>query len=247
MSHGARCLAVIPARGGSKAIPGKNIRLLGGRPLIAYTIEAARKASSVNRVVVSTDDEAIAAVAHEAGAAVPFRRPAELAGDDVPTWPVVAHAIAHYETHEGWRPDVVVTLWPTTPFRSTEDIEAGLALLDAETDTVVAMTGIEERHPFWMKRLDDGWVRPFVPEAARLVQRQQLPPLYMMNGGFTIRRRHVFDWLAAGEAEYVRERTRGHVMDAARSIDINTELDFVLAETLLDRAPASFQCSPGGR
>lgn len=236
MSDLARCLAVIPARGGSKAVPFKNVRPLGGRPLISYTIEAALKARSVDRVLVSTEDETIAGIARDLGAEVPFLRPRELAEDHVPTWPVVLHAIQYLERVEGWSPDVIATLWPTTPFRSAEDIESGLALfLGSEADTVVALVKVEEKHPYWMKWLENGRVVPFVDGGERVFQRQDLPPLYMLTGGFTIRRRYVYDWLVHGEAEYQRERTLGYVMDPMRSLDINNELDFLLAEAMLER------------
>lgn len=236
MSELVRCLAVIPARGGSKSVPFKNIRLLGGRPLVGYTIEAALKTPPVDRVLVSTEDETISRIARELGAEVPFFRPRDLAEDHVPTWPVVLHAIEYLERVEGWFPEVIITLWPTTPLRATEDIESGIQLLlQSEADTVVALVRVEERHPYWMKRLEGGRVVPFVEGVEQMVQRQDLPPLYMMNGGFTIRRRVVYDWLANGEPEYKREQTLGYVMDPMCSIDINTELDFLLAETILEK------------
>lgn len=248
MSEGVRCLAVIPARGGSKSVPHKNIRLLGGRPLIGYTIEAALNAPSVDRVLVSTEDEAISRIASELGAEVPFLRPRDLAEDDVPTWPVVLHAIEYLERVEEWFPEVIATLWPTTPFRSAEDIESGLALLlSSEADTVVALVRVEEKHPYWMKRLEGGRVVPFVEGVEQMVQRQDLPPLYVMNGGFTIRRRYVYDWLVKGETEYQREWTLGYVMDPMRSIDINNELDFLLAETVLEKCLSTPNPQRGGQ
>lgn len=248
MGEKVRCLAVIPARGGSKSVPLKNIRLLGGRPLIGYTVEAALNALSVDRVLVSTEDETISGIARELGVEVPFLRPRDLAEDHVPTWPVTLHAIEYLERMEGWSPEIIATLWPTTPFRSAKDIEAGITmLLESEADTVVALVKVEEKHPYWMKRLEGGRVVPFVEDVEGMVQRQDLPPLYMMNGGFTIRRRYVFDWLVKGETEYQREQTLGYIMDPMRSIDINSELDFLLAETVLEKCLSTPNPQRGGQ
>ncbi|HET6745287.1 MAG TPA: acylneuraminate cytidylyltransferase family protein, partial [Candidatus Limnocylindria bacterium] len=122
-------LAVIPARAGSKGLPGKHLRRIGGEPMIVHTIRAALAARSVDRVVVSTNDPAVARAARRAGAEVPFRRPEELAADDTPTAPVVAHAVAWAE-REGMRVDVVITLQPTSPLRDAGQIDAAVQLLD---------------------------------------------------------------------------------------------------------------------
>ncbi|MEM2619603.1 MAG: acylneuraminate cytidylyltransferase family protein, partial [Candidatus Hadarchaeales archaeon] len=144
-------LGIIPARADSKGVPGKNIRSLGGKPLIAYTIEAALK-SDIDRVIVSTEDERIAKVAIEHGAEVPFLRPKELAADDTPSISVLIHALKQLAEKEGYRPDVVAFLQPTSPFRTQEHINAGLELLSkSEVDSVVGVCEVDANsHPYFV-------------------------------------------------------------------------------------------------
>src|SRR5260370_5875896 len=150
------CLALIPARSGSKGIPYKNIASVGGRPLIAWTIAAARAATRVNRIVVSTDDPDIAQVSEALGAEVPFLRPAEMAQDDTPGTVPLLHALGWLEEHEAYRPELVMLLQPTSPLRSSVDIEAAVELLrDRNADAVVSVTPVSH-HPQWMKRVEDG-------------------------------------------------------------------------------------------
>ena len=153
-----RVLAVIPARGGSKGIPRKNIIPIHGKPLLAYSIEPALKAATLTRVIVSTEDEEIAQVAREWGADVPFMRPSELATDRAKSLPVVQHAIRTLEVEEGQPYDAVVMLQPTTPLRTSEDIDRGVRMLfETGADSVVTVVEVGGHHPFRMKRLlDDG-------------------------------------------------------------------------------------------
>lgn len=143
-------LAVIPARGGSKRVPGKNVRLLAGKPLIAYTIDAARSAPSVSRVIVSTDNNEVATVAREWGAEVPFKRPAELANDAAPMIPVLIHAIRWFESVAGLC-DAVVLLQPTSPFRPPALVEDAIQKLHRDgCDMVLGLCEVHQ-HPQWMK------------------------------------------------------------------------------------------------
>jgi CMP-N-acetylneuraminic acid synthetase len=220
-------LAVIPARGGSKAIPRKNIRPLAGKPLIAWTIAAARAARLVDRVLVSTDDEEIAAVARSAGAEVPFLRPAALAGDEVHSVHAVLHALDWLEEHAGAAPDTVVMLLPTSPFRQAGDLDRAVATL--RSSGAPSVISVCASGPFgslrWMR---DGLLVPLEPGGDHNFQRQDVEQLYAVNGSI---------YVAASAA--LREHRSFHIAGAAgsvmsnlRSIDINTLEDFTIAEAL---------------
>jgi CMP-N-acetylneuraminic acid synthetase len=182
-----KVLGVITARGGSKGIPGKNLKPLAGKPLLAYTIESAAKSNAFDRVILSTDDEAIAEFGRAQGCEVPFLRPAELAADDTPHLPVMQHAVTWLE-QDGYRADVVMILQPTSPLRRAEDIREALRLLDESgADSVLTVSDVAAHvHPMRMLRVDDhGRASLFVsgePVRRRLNRRQDLPPAYVMNG-----------------------------------------------------------------
>ena len=227
-------LGIIPARGGSKRVPGKNIRLLEGRPLIAYTIEAALKADSLNRVIVSTDDREIAEISKQWGAEVPFLRPSELAGDDVPDQPVFLHVLQRLKENEGYEPDAIVHLRPTTPFKRPETIDKVVKkMLDTGADVVRTMTPVEGvHHPYWMYIVSDsGLAVPFMKDlkVSDYFQSQLLPEVYRING--------VVDAIGT------RVVLKGSILDCpnmaivavsgTETLDIDTEADFRLCEHLL--------------
>ena len=155
-------LAIIPARGGSKGVPHKNIRPLCGKPLIAWTIEVALACPTLERIIVSTDDLAIAEVARTYGAEVPFIRPAKLAQDDTPDLPVYNHTLMWLAENENYFPELVAWLRPTVPLRAVQDVEAAVALLQRSDFDCVRSVCKAEHHPYWMKRLDNGCLVPFV-------------------------------------------------------------------------------------
>jgi CMP-N,N'-diacetyllegionaminic acid synthase len=181
-------LALIPARGGSKGIPRKNLIMLAGKPLIAYSILQGLESQRVTRVLVSTDDPEIAQVAREWGAEVPFLRPAEYAEDQSPDIQVFRHALAWLEAQEGYRPEMVVHLRPTGPVRSTHDIDRAIALLEThpEADAVRSVSpALQTPYKMW-HLTPEGYLRPVlrlegVPDSQSL-PRQQLPPVYWQNG-----------------------------------------------------------------
>jgi CMP-N,N'-diacetyllegionaminic acid synthase len=227
-----KILAVIPARGGSKGVPRKNIRLLGGKPLIAYTIETALAARHVlHRVIVSTDDEEIATVALKYGAEVPFRRPPELSGDEVPTLPVLQHAVAFVEKADHITLDWVLVLQPTAPFRTVEDIEASIALAQrGGCDSVQSVVRVFSAHPILMKRIEDNRLLPYCLEEQEGTRRQDYqPPAYMRNGAIYLMRRqtlmeHSSLWGAV---------IRPYLMPQGRSVNIDSELELKLADILV--------------
>lgn len=227
-----RVLAVIPARGGSKGVPRKNVAPLGGRPLITYTIETALAVGDLlAEVLVSTDDEEIAQVARDAGAGVPFLRPSTLAGDTVHSVDVVRHAVDFVEHRDGVPLDWVLTLQPTAPFRSAADIEAALSLAadDVDCDSVISVVEVVDSHPVFIKRLVEGYIEPFCVDELEGVRRQEIePPAFKRNGAiYLTRRRLLDDGLLRGQ------RQRAYVMPPERSVNIDAPLDLIVAEAML--------------
>ena len=235
-----KILAVIPARGGSKGIPRKNIRPLAGKPLLAYSIEAALAVRDrLVRVILSTDDPAIAAAGRAYGADVPFLRPTELGGDRTPMVPVLQHAVREIESHDSLRLDWVLLLQPTAPLRSPEDIRAAIALAEAGgCDSVISVVQVFAVHPILMKRIEGDRLMPFCMEEKEGTRRQDYqPPAYMRNGAIYLTRRDILMERGSIWGEVVRP----YVMPEERSLSIDNELDFKLAELRLgDRtAPKS--------
>ncbi len=228
-------LALIPARAGSKGIPRKNLALLCGRPLIAWSIDCARNARGVERVVVSTDCPEIAAAARSAGAEVPFLRPAALAGDRVPGIDPLLHALAWLAAHENYRPEWLVTLQPTSPLRAPADVEAAFELAEKPgVDSVVSVTPAAA-HPFWSKRIEpDGRLIDFLADRPEVPTRQELPEAFALNGAVYLARREILQ----GARSFYNERTYALVMPRERSVDIDTPFDLELAGWLLAREQA---------
>jgi CMP-N,N'-diacetyllegionaminic acid synthase len=225
-------VGIILARGGSKRLPGKNIRPLQGKPLIEYTIEAALGAKTLSRTIVSTDDTEIARAASACGAEVPFLRPTELATDASPPSAALAHA-ADWLERMGQTIDVVVLLQATSPLRRAEHIDGAVAVFrTAEVDTVTAVKSAPA-HPYWCWKSDGNRIEPYFSVAQMAMPRFELPPAYIETGAVYVLRR---DLLTQGTL-YGR-RVAGYMMDAADSIDVDTIEDFRLAESLLARRTA---------
>jgi CMP-N-acetylneuraminic acid synthetase len=224
-----RVLGVIPARGGSKGIPRKNIRFLGGKPLVAWTIEAARASRRLSRVVLTTEDEEIARVGREWGVEVPFLRPKELAEDDTPTLPVVLHALRECEKTDG-EYDAVCLLQPTAPFRKGEWIDACIDLLEESgADAVVTVCRIpEEYHPRWaLEKGSGGWLR-FVGGQGVPPRRQELPAAYHREGSVYVSRRRVLV-----EGSLYGERLAGYEVSGEETVNLDTEADWRRAEGMI--------------
>jgi CMP-N-acetylneuraminic acid synthetase len=224
-----KVLCVIPARGGSKGLPGKNIKLLCGKPLIAYTIEHALVSALIDRVVVSTEDERIADVAVEFGAEVPFMRPPELAGDDSGTIDVLLHAMTWLETREGYDFDILVLLHVTTPLRIPADIDRCIQLLvEKNADSIFSVTEAHRNPYFNMIELDSGG-RPHLAKEGSFRTRQSAPPVYDMNSS-------IYVWWKDAIKEKkctLLDRSLVYIMPKERSIDIDDHIDFRVAEMLL--------------
>jgi len=223
-------IGIIAARGGSKAIPRKNIKLLAGKPLIAWTIEAALQCKGLSRIIVSTDDSEIAGVARQWGAEVPFMRPADLARDDSSSISVVQHALHWMEENEGFSPGYVTLLQPTSPFRTAEDIHQSIELAKKRRAAAVVSVCEAEPHPYLCKRVSaDGTMANFIATDIVYLRRQEMPPAYALNGAI---------YLCPGETlvqvkTFFPEGTIAYVMPKERSLDVDTAWDWRLAELIM--------------
>lgn len=221
-------LALIPARAGSKGVPHKNVRMLAGRPVIAWTIEAALRCPTIERVVVSTDDPEIAEIARAHGAETPFLRPPELSLDDTPDHPVFRHALSELAAND-YEPELVAWLRPTAPLRTADDIFGAIELAQTAAADCVRSVCLAEHHPQWMRRLEGGRLEPLI-EGDPNRRRQDLPAVYRLNGAVDVVRT-----ASVGNAGALfADDAYGYVMPAERSVDLDTELDFTLANALLD-------------
>ncbi len=236
MFEGKRILGLIPARGGSKGLPGKNLIELGGKPLIAWTIEASRQSRYIDATLVSTDCPQIAETARRHQAEAPFLRPAELATDNARSLDAVLHAVA-WRQAQGYADDLVLVLQPTSPLRTGADIDRAVELFFARRAQAVVSVCAVEHHPWWGNTLpEDGNMESFLRPEALNRNRQELPPHYRLNGAV---------YLAA--IPYLRDtgsfygpHTFAYIMPPERSVDIDTPLDLQWARFLL----AARECSP---
>lgn len=219
-----KTFALIPARGGSKGIPRKYIKPIAGKPLIVWTIEAALRSSLLDAVVVSTDDLEIADVARRAGAQVPFMRPPELAQDQTPRLDPVMHALDQLPQY-----DSVLLLQPTSPLRTTEDIDACLRLAMQHDAQSVVSVSEPDTHPHWTYRLTARQTLERMIDAAPVARRQDLPAVMALNGALYFADAN---WLRRS-GSLVGTETLAYVMSRERSVDLDTPLDWKFAELLL--------------
>jgi len=230
---------VIPARGGSKGLPGKNLKRLGALSLIGHAVAGAREARTLTRFIVSTDSVEIADEARRHGAEAPFLRPAELASDHAGMVPVLQHAVRWLESTAGVRPDFVVTLQPTSPFRTGAEIDRTIAMV-ADTGADSAQTLVEASyHPFFMKTLDGDRTIALFADGKKYVRRQDAPAVYQPSGAVYVTRYP----LLMEEGQVLGHDNRGIVMSFEASVNIDTEWDFLLAELLLARGRAPIPAS----
>ena len=229
-----RVLAVIPARGGSKGLPGKNVRPMAGLPLIVHSIRLARLCPEITRAIVSTDSEEIARIARDAGADVPFMRPPELARDDTPMWPVLRHALETVEKAEGRAYDDLLLLDPTSPGRLPEDIAGALAKLEAkqEADGIVGVSQ-PDFNPIWHCVIEkDGFMAGLIPEGGVYTRRQDVPSVYRINASLYIwRGRFVHACVDNGWREAGRYLL--YEVPESRSIHIDDIHEFTRADVLI--------------
>lgn len=229
-----RVLGLIPARGGSKGVPGKNVRPLGGRPLLTYTIDSARESHRLTRTILSTDDPVIADVGLDAGVEVPFLRPPELAQDDTPTLAVVIHALGSLGAASF---DAVCILQPTSPLRAPGLIDRCIELLDTSgADAVMTVVEVPHEHnPHWVWfGDDDGHLHLATGEREPLPRRQLLPPAFCRDGSVYVTRRSVLE-----SGSLYGGTVRGIVVDGKSTVNIDDLEDWERAEQLLGRTPST--------
>lgn len=223
-------LIIIPARGGSKGIPGKNIKLLNGKPLIQYTIDPARELFPDDQICVSTDDFNIKIVVEELGLKVPFLRPEALATDEAGTYEVLLHAIEFYETNLHYYPDTLILLQATSPFRNAKQIKEALELYNSDCEMVVSVKETKA-NPYLTLREEDknGWLVKSKP--GHFVRRQDAPKVYELNGAI-----YVINISALKRASLVNfTKVRKYVMDDISSVDIDTHLDWIFSEIIIKK------------
>lgn len=227
-----KILAVVPARGGSKGVPGKNIRPILGKPLMAYTIESGLKSKRITDLVVTTDSEEIRSIAMKYGAQAPFLRPAELAGDRALAIPTIQHAVKEMEKLRGYEYDYIIMLQPTSPMKTAEDIDHALDKLIAEkADGIISVVNVDNNHPMKMKVFlgedgKDGKLVDYSPPPYENCPRQLLPPVFIVNGALYATKRDVF----MNKNSFQGDNCIGFEMPHDKSINIDTEFDFLLAE-----------------
>lgn len=226
MIDGKSVLAIIPARGGSKGLPGKNIKILAGKPLIAWTIEEAKKSKYIDRLILSSEDDEIISVAKEWGCEVPFKRPAELAKDDTPGIEPVLHAIETLKE----KYDYICLLQPTSPLRKVEHIDGCIEkCLFTNSDSCVSVTEVD-KSPYWMYKIDgDDKLIPLI-DGNLITRRQDLPKVYALNGAVYVAKSEVIQH----QKKIITSNSLALVMPQKNSADIDNSLDFDYCNFLLN-------------
>jgi CMP-N-acetylneuraminic acid synthetase len=226
-------IAVIMARGGSKRIPNKNIKNLGGKPLIAYSILAAKKSKLLDKIIVSTDHQGIIKIAQEYGAEIPFVRPKELA-EDVPSELVTLHAVKFFEEKQQLNIDIVVSIQPTTPFITPEDIDRCIEIVKYKNFDSSFSCRLIKEPPFWMFKIsDNGKGIPFIPGKMKGDRGvfQELEKLYVPNGAIYVTKKEAL----FKEKTIITKNVGLHIMSDIRSIDIDEPIDFLFAEFIIEK------------
>jgi N-acylneuraminate cytidylyltransferase len=224
-----KILSVIPARGGSKRIPGKNIRLLGNKPLIAWTLESSNHVLEICDQLVSTDDPQIAEIAQSYGGLVPWLRPADLATDVAKSVDVCLHALEWYENSYG-AVDGLLLLQPTSPFRSEATIKAGIELFSRFHQRPVVSVSPAKSHPLWCFRLEDSGIKPFLENGGLYMRSQDLPPAYSLNGAFYLIKP---DQLRNEKSFFPKNLVPLIMKSELETIDLDTLWDWQIAEAVL--------------
>lgn len=223
-----KILAIIPARGGSKGIPNKNIKLINGKPLIAHTIEEAIRSKYIDKIIVSTDDAEIAKISRQYGAEIPFMRPPHLAKDDTPGIEPIIHALNWFKSNNQ-EFDYVICLQCTSPFRKVEQVDEALEkLMKSNSDSIVSVCE-SEVSPYWMKKIENGEMKDFLNDIPFYGRRQDTPKIYRLNGAIYISN---IETLSKNKSWY-SENTLAYIMDRESSIDIDDMIDFKFAEFLM--------------
>lgn len=233
-----KILGIIPVRGGSKSIPGKNMKDFLGKPLMAWTIETARKSGVLDRLIVSTDDEELASIAIKYKAEIPFMRPVELAQDITPTLPVLQHAVKWLKEKENYEPNLVLLLEVVSPTKRPRHIKEAVKLFikDEDADSLITVTEAPAQYnPHWLMRLDEkGYAKLFTGEELKdiIPRRQSLPKVYAKNGAFYLFKT---DCLFRDPPSLFGDRAKLYIIDSEYNIDIDQPEDWPIAERQMQR------------
>lgn len=226
-----KILALIPARGGSKRLPGKNIRVLGEKPLIVWSIDVVKDMEDVCDILVSTDDSEIAAICKSAGAYVPWLRPTNLATDTASTVTVALHALKQYEAEKG-QVDGLLLLQPTSPFRTRKNVSNGIELFRKNNNQAVLGVSPSHAHPMWALKMEGEYLEPYMKEHGLDLRSQDLPPALTVNGGFYL----ISPEELRAQQSFVGRKTTPLIFESSQeALDIDTEWDFKLAEFIIMR------------
>lgn len=230
MYNNQKILAIIPARKGSKRLPNKNRLILHGKPLIAWTFDAAKKSKYIDTIVLSSDDDHLINLGRKYKIDAPFKRPEELAEDNSTTIAVILHSIEFYHS-VGQDFDYILLLQPTSPLRSVEDIDNAIELLNEDVKSIVSVCETEHS-PLWSNILPDNFsMKDFIPPKLKNIRTQDLPKYYRLNGAVYISE---INYLKKN-CSFLGENTKAYIMPQDRSIDIDTKLDFDLCNVLLNK------------
>ncbi|MCF7917306.1 MAG: acylneuraminate cytidylyltransferase family protein [Candidatus Omnitrophica bacterium] len=235
MSKNKKILALITARGESKSIPHKNIKPLGGKPLIAWTIEAAKRSKFLERIVVSTDDSEIAEVARKYNIEVPFLRPKHLARDNSSHVSVVLHALKWLYENESYQPDFIMVLQPTSPLRNAEDVDSAIRIIDTHNANSVVSVCLTHYHPYLINKIDkNGKLVKFIDNApglgSELIRRQSMPAAYFINGAIFLTRCSIL----LKQNILVSDSTYPYIMPEERSLQIDEPFDYYLVDLIMN-------------
>lgn len=232
MYKGKKIIALIPARGGSKGLPGKNVKPLMGKPLIAWTIEQAKESNYLDKIVVSTDDESIVEISRDYGAEVPFMRPGSIAGDKSPTIDTIMHALDFFKDR-GEVFDYLALLEPTSPLRNHGDIDNAIALLidnEHKADSLVSVGNIHLEHPSIMKIIRDGYAKPYEFMAKRITHRQDLERVYFPYGVIYLSK---VNQLLSAKTFYT-EHTIPYEIERWQNYEVDDLFDFICIEAIMN-------------
>jgi CMP-N-acetylneuraminic acid synthetase len=229
-----RILGLTLARGGSKSVPRKNIKPIAGLPLIGYTIAEALKSKFITRYIVSTDDEEIQQVAIQCGAEAPFLRPSEFSTDEASSVSAMQHAVDWVEQQEGVEYDYLVELMCTNPMKTVEDIDASIEkLISTKADSVIAVHQLEDHHPARIKKIINDKITDFcIPEIPESRRQDLKPEAYIRSGSIYALKR---DYLMVEGKRYGSDNSRPYILPQERAVNIDTEIDFMIAELMLNK------------
>lgn len=231
MYKGKTFLGIIPARGGSKGLPGKNIKVLNGKPLIAWTIETALKSNYLDEVMVTTDDNEIAKISKDFGAKVPFLRPEILAGDISTSFDAIKHTIDFYKYEMNKEYDYVILLEPTSPLREVQDIDKAIKILiNSEADSIVGISRTESQNPAFLVTKDsNGLIYGYENKNIEILRRQDIKDVYFFEGTIYISKTNIL----LDKKTFYHENTIGYEVPKYKSLEVDDIYDFIMIESII--------------